>query len=272
MTNKKWNVYFDDNEADTWSILNFHEAWIKKYKNEDSGKLQFQKANNALVRSLRSIIKNCRDNKKVDKAKFILNIKVKRGDDINDLWLNLNINKRANAICNNSYIFEAGPLVNNKNAQLLEDYCLLFNDDNEEELSQLIDDHILNEETNLPQFNEINFELKTQGTRPYKVTAEKETQNQYKIANNLKKLWIEIVKDKVNNRKVIIPEMEVFGISSFKRKLRMYVLGYSGSYYIKEVDNATIPKDFTEMEEFIYFFEAILKWAVSVRVLHIIIR
>ncbi|CAG8524273.1 10239_t:CDS:2 [Gigaspora margarita] len=55
-----------------------------------------------------------------------------------------------------------------------------------------------------------------EGTRPYKITAEKETQNQCKIANNLKKLWIEIVKNRVINHKVIIPEIEVFGISSFK--------------------------------------------------------
>ncbi|CAG8809433.1 5324_t:CDS:1, partial [Gigaspora rosea] len=75
MTNtKKKNFYFDDNEPDTWSILNFHEAWINKYKN-DPGKLQFQKANDALVRILRSISDNCRDNKKVEKANSILNLR-----------------------------------------------------------------------------------------------------------------------------------------------------------------------------------------------------
>ncbi|CAG8804014.1 8155_t:CDS:2, partial [Gigaspora margarita] len=128
----------------TWSILNFYKAWINKYKNDGPGKLQFQKANDALVRVLRSIVDNCRDNKKVEKAKSILNIKVKCGVDVDNLWLNLN--KRE-------------PLVNNENDQLLEDYCSLFNDDNVEELSQLIDNHVLNEETNLFNFNEINFEL-----------------------------------------------------------------------------------------------------------------
>ncbi|CAG8651888.1 23762_t:CDS:2 [Gigaspora rosea] len=100
--------------------LQIHDkgAWIKKYKNDDPRKLQFQKANDALVRSLRSIIENCKDNKKVEKAKLILNIKNKRGDDVNTLWLNININKR-------------GPSVNNKNNQLSEDYFSLFNDDNE---------------------------------------------------------------------------------------------------------------------------------------------
>ncbi|CAG8511508.1 24514_t:CDS:2, partial [Dentiscutata erythropus] len=87
---------------------------INKYKNDDPRKLQFQKANDALVRILRSIVNNCRDNKKVEKARSILNTK---------------------------------------------DYCSLFNDGNEEELSHLIDDNVLNEETNLSKFNEINLEL-----------------------------------------------------------------------------------------------------------------
>ncbi|RIA99868.1 hypothetical protein C2G38_2237031 [Gigaspora rosea] len=47
-----------------------------------------------------------------------LSFKNKRGDDVNTLWLNININKR-------------GPSVNNKNNQLSEDYFSLFNDDNE---------------------------------------------------------------------------------------------------------------------------------------------
>ncbi|CAG8718685.1 42535_t:CDS:2 [Gigaspora margarita] len=149
MTNKKKNFYFDDNEPDTWSILNFHKAWINKYKNNDAGKLQFQKANNALVRVLRLIVDNYRDNKKVEKAKSILNIKVKRGVDIDNFEHH----------CYNTNIFETELLVNNENNQLLEDYCSLFNNDNVEEISQLIDDHILNEETNFSNFNEINFEL-----------------------------------------------------------------------------------------------------------------
>ncbi|CAG8828839.1 3609_t:CDS:2, partial [Gigaspora margarita] len=99
-------------------------------------KLQFQKANDVLVRSLRYIVKDCRDKKKVEKAKSISNIKAKRGDDVDNLWLNLNINKRGIMII-----------------------VRFFNDDNKEELGRLIDDHILNEKTNLPEFNKINFEL-----------------------------------------------------------------------------------------------------------------
>ncbi|CAG8649341.1 12979_t:CDS:2, partial [Racocetra fulgida] len=67
-----------------------------------------------------------------------------------------------------------------------------------------------------------------EGTRPYKVNMKKKVETQNKIAKNLKKLLIEIVKDRVNNRKEIIPEMEVFGISCIELTLHLYVLGFSG--------------------------------------------
>ncbi|CAG8817180.1 44715_t:CDS:2, partial [Gigaspora margarita] len=51
------------------------------------------------------------------------------------------------------------PSVIDENGQFPEDYYSLFNEDNVENLSQLIDNSVLNEETNLPIFNEINFEL-----------------------------------------------------------------------------------------------------------------
>ncbi|CAG8510939.1 12939_t:CDS:2, partial [Racocetra fulgida] len=44
--------------------------WIKTFKN-DPGKLQYQKANDALVRSLHLIIQHCNDNAKVKKAEMI---------------------------------------------------------------------------------------------------------------------------------------------------------------------------------------------------------
>ncbi|CAG8827562.1 23264_t:CDS:1, partial [Gigaspora rosea] len=61
--------------------------------------------------------------------------------------------------CNNTNIFETEPSVIDENDQLPGDYYSLFNEDNVENLSQLIDDSVLNEEMNLSTFNEINFEL-----------------------------------------------------------------------------------------------------------------
>ncbi|CAH1770056.1 24496_t:CDS:2, partial [Entrophospora sp. SA101] len=32
-------------------------------------------------------------------------------------------------------------------------------------------------------------------------------------------------------------------------------------YHLVEIDNATVPQDFSEIEDFVYFYEAIIKWA-----------
>ncbi|KAF0513854.1 hypothetical protein F8M41_017715 [Gigaspora margarita] len=75
--------------------------------------------------------------------------------------------------CNNTNIFETEPSVIDENDQLLKDYYSLFNEDNVENLSQLIDDSVLNEETNLSTFNEINFELEKLNFQKLKNSFEK---------------------------------------------------------------------------------------------------
>ncbi|CAJ0756836.1 5141_t:CDS:2 [Entrophospora sp. SA101] len=78
-------------------------------------------------------------------------------------------------------------------------------------------------------------------------TLTKEIGDKIKIARNLKKMFFDIVKDRVEKRKAMIPEMEVFGAASVKLNIHIYVLGFA------EIDNAAVPRDFSEMEEFIIF-------------------
>ncbi|CAG8855720.1 22113_t:CDS:2, partial [Gigaspora margarita] len=82
----------------------------------------------------------------------------KRGVDVNNLWLNLKKSELS---------------VIDENGQFPEDYYSLFNEDNVENLSQLIDDSVLNEETNLPTFNEINFDLEKLNFQKLKNSFEK---------------------------------------------------------------------------------------------------
>jgi len=37
-----------------------------------------------------------------------------------------------------------------------------------------------------------------------------------------------------------------------------------GKFRLSEVDNANLPRDFTEMGDFVFFYECIIKWAVSI--------
>ncbi|CAG8788674.1 32199_t:CDS:2, partial [Gigaspora margarita] len=97
-----------------------------------------------------------------------------------------------------------------------------------------------------------------EGTRPYKVDQKKIINTQNKLGKNLKSLFLEIIKERVATRQIIMPNMEVFGVTSVECSIYMYVFGFS------EIDDASIPRDYTEVEEFIYFYEAILKWVVNV--------
>ncbi|CAG8462009.1 7408_t:CDS:2 [Cetraspora pellucida] len=71
MTSPKWHRYFDDNDVSDWSILGFHEAWIHENKDEIR-RLNYQKANDALTKSLRSLINDCKDEMKMQEAARLL--------------------------------------------------------------------------------------------------------------------------------------------------------------------------------------------------------
>ncbi|GES94731.1 hypothetical protein GLOIN_2v1646421 [Rhizophagus clarus] len=38
-----------------------------------------------------------------------------------------------------------------------------------------------------------------------------------------------------------------------------------GKFRLNEVDNANLPRDFTEMEDFVLFYECVIKWALLAR-------
>ena len=40
----------------------------------------------------------------------------------------------------------------------------------------------------------------------------------------------------------------------------------SETYRLNEIDNANLPRKFSEMKYFVYFYESVLKWAVCINV------
>lgn len=71
MAQPEWHRYFDDNDVDDWSVLGFHETWIYENK-DDLKKLNYQKANDKITKSLRSLINDCKDELKAQKAAKLL--------------------------------------------------------------------------------------------------------------------------------------------------------------------------------------------------------
>ncbi|CAG8654417.1 9548_t:CDS:2, partial [Ambispora gerdemannii] len=103
-----------------------------------------------------------------------------------------------------------------------------------------------------------NYQLVyVEGSRPV-ARDDKEINDLEKISNS-KKMFAEIVKGIVKNRRRLPSTLRVFGGQSFRRRIHLFYIDYRG------VDNANLPRKFSEMKDFIYFYECVLKWALLVR-------
>ncbi|CAJ0845701.1 8750_t:CDS:2 [Entrophospora sp. SA101] len=75
-------------------------------------------------------------------------------------------------------------------------------------------------------------------------------------------MYSKIIKDRVEKRKNIIPEMKLFGAHSFKLNVFLYFLDFVGHYQLVEIDNVSLPRDMSEIKDFVNFYGAIIKWAL----------
>ncbi|CAG8576928.1 13828_t:CDS:2 [Acaulospora colombiana] len=86
-----------------------------------------------------------------------------------------------------------------------------------------------------------------EGSRPV-AKDEKKIDDVKKITKNLRNIFAKIVEERV------------------KRGTNDLLLNFnSGTYRLNEVDNANLPRKFSEMKSFVYFYESVLKWALLVR-------
>ncbi|CAG8629038.1 8298_t:CDS:2 [Diversispora eburnea] len=103
-----------------------------------------------------------------------------------------------------------------------------------------------------------------EGSRPV-AKDKKEIDDVKKITKNLKYMFAKIVEETIKSRQRLPKKLYVFGGQSFRLRIYLYFLDYCGTYRLNEVDNANLPRKFSEMKSFIYFYESVLKWALLVR-------
>ncbi|CAI2165757.1 21_t:CDS:10 [Funneliformis geosporum] len=114
--------------------------------------------------------------------------------------------------------------------------------------------------TNADKFQLVYVE----GSRP-NVKQEKEVADIKKIINNMKSLFSKIVKELIKTRRRLPEKLNIFGGQSFRLRIYLYYLDYCGKYRLNEVDNANLPREFSEMPDFVYFYECVLKWALLIQ-------
>ncbi|CAG8479458.1 16992_t:CDS:2 [Acaulospora colombiana] len=96
--------------------------------------------------------------------------------------------------------------------------------------------------TNADKFQIVYVE----GSKPV-AKQDKEIADAEKIARNLKNIFSKIVKEVIKNQLIFTVNINL------------------GNFRLNEVDNANLPRDFSEMQDFVYFYECILKWALLVQ-------
>ncbi|CAG8554181.1 1006_t:CDS:10 [Funneliformis caledonium] len=99
-----------------------------------------------------------------------------------------------------------------------------------------------------------------EGAKP-KAKENKELAVAEKVARNLKTMFTSIVRETINNRRRIPNGMAVFGGQSFQLRIHLFYLDYC-EFCLHEIENANLPRDFTEMADFVWYYECILKWAL----------
>ncbi|CAG8645789.1 10553_t:CDS:2, partial [Ambispora gerdemannii] len=103
-----------------------------------------------------------------------------------------------------------------------------------------------------------------EGSRPV-TKDDKEITDIEKITKNIKNIFAKIVKETIKNRRRLPETLYVFGGQSFRLRIHLFYIDYCGTYRLNEVDNTNLPRKFSEMKDFIYFYECVLKWALLVR-------
>ncbi|CAG8598801.1 13851_t:CDS:2, partial [Racocetra persica] len=96
--------------------------------------------------------------------------------------------------------------------------------------------------------------------------SDKEITDASKISNNLQNIFTNIIKNNIKCRRRFPKTLAVFGGQSFRLRIHLQFLNYcEGKFCLNEVDNANLPRDFTEMADFVFFYECVIKWALLAR-------
>ncbi|CAI2199494.1 15206_t:CDS:2, partial [Funneliformis geosporum] len=73
-------------------------------------------------------------------------------------------------------------------------------------------------------------------------------------------------KDNAKCRRRLPKSLAIFGGQSFRFQIHLQFMDYcGGKFRLNEVDNANLPRDFTEMGDFVFFYECIIKWTLLAR-------
>ncbi|CAG8648476.1 3244_t:CDS:2 [Funneliformis mosseae] len=84
--------------------------------------------------------------------------------------------------------------------------------------------------------------------------------NDIKNAGSMAALYINIVIEEADVRRRLFTDLRVYGLTAFKTELSLTVMDFRSVHRLFEVDHFGLPKDWVDMPNFVWLYEAVVKW------------
>ncbi|CAG8786867.1 17859_t:CDS:2, partial [Dentiscutata erythropus] len=102
-----------------------------------------------------------------------------------------------------------------------------------------------------------------EGARPG-APQKKSVDDDIKNASNMAVLYNNIVIEEADSRRQLFTDLRVYGLTAFKTELSLTMMDFRSVHRLFEVDHFCLPKNWVDMPNFVWLYEAIIKWALCV--------
>ncbi|CAI2193086.1 1932_t:CDS:2, partial [Funneliformis geosporum] len=102
-----------------------------------------------------------------------------------------------------------------------------------------------------------------EGARPG-ASQQKSVDDDVKNAKSMVELYNNIVISEADARRQLFTDLRTYGITAFKTEVSLTMMDFRSTHRLFEVDNFGLPRDWADMPNFAWLYEAVIKWALCV--------
>ncbi|CAI2185944.1 14656_t:CDS:2, partial [Funneliformis geosporum] len=86
-----------------------------------------------------------------------------------------------------------------------------------------------------------------------------------KNIRNMMQLFDHVIISEAMERRQIYTDLRIYGATAYRTELSLSMLDFHGTYRLFEIDRFSLPKDWVDMPNFVFMYEALMKWAMCIR-------
>ncbi|GET51402.1 hypothetical protein GLOIN_2v1646421 [Rhizophagus irregularis DAOM 181602=DAOM 197198] len=100
-----------------------------------------------------------------------------------------------------------------------------------------------------------------EGARPG-ASQQKSVDDDVKNAKSMVELYNNIVISEADAHRQLFTDLKTYGITAFKTEVSLTMMDFRSTHRLFEVDNFGLPRDWADMPNFVWLYEAVIKWAL----------